>query len=175
MGAPRKHVKKAPKRRTPRRRTGERPRALVVAAARATAVRDVMTAEVACVTPELSLEALTALFVEGNISGAPVVNENGRPIGMVSKTDLVEERHLDGETRFEVIETDPRRITEQSRCCVRDIMMPLAFVLRETDSVQQAAALMATENIHHVPIVGDDGTVVGILSAFDLARWIAGR
>ena len=36
-----------------------------------------------------------------------------------------------------------------------------------------AAALMAYENIHRVPVVAADGAVIGIVSAMDIVRWVA--
>jgi hypothetical protein len=47
--------------------------------------------DVVCVEPKVSVEALTALFVERGFSGAPVVDGHGKPIGVLSKTDLLRE------------------------------------------------------------------------------------
>lgn len=126
--------------------------AVVSTIAAATRLRDVMTPVVTCVTPDLSLDSLTELLLERGISGVPVVDEEGRPIGVVSKTDLV-----------------GRVATDRT---VLDVMMPVAFSLHDTDTLERAAQLMAAEHVHRIPLVDDQGRVSGILTSFDLARWV---
>lgn len=128
------------------------------ASADATSVGAVMRRNVIRVTPELRLERLVSMLVEWEISGAPVVDRDGKPIGMVSKTDVLRATAAGGDSHELV---------------VRDIMMPLSFSLTESASVAQAAALMAFEGVHRVVIVGMTGAVVGILSSLDVLRWVA--
>ena len=52
-------------------------------------------------------------------------------------------------------------------------MTPVAFTLEETAPLAYAAALMATEGVHRLPVVALDGKVVGILSSMDVLRWMA--
>ncbi len=51
--------------------------------------------------------------------------------------------------------------------------MPKAFTLPASATLSRAAALMAFEGIHRVPVVSTDGRVVGIVSSLDVARWLA--
>jgi CBS-domain-containing membrane protein len=139
------------------------------AAAEATAIAEIMTPTPLCVPPELSVESLTSLFLERGISGAPVVDEAGRAIGIVSKTDLVRERFIEGDT---AVLPDGFHVEQLDGATVMDVMMPLAFTLRATDSIGRAARLMATEHIHRVPVTDLEGRVIGIVTTFDLARWI---
>ncbi|HZS42132.1 MAG TPA: CBS domain-containing protein [Polyangia bacterium] len=120
-----------------------------------TPVSSVMSGDVICVTADYSIEAITALLVERNFSGAPVVDAEGRAIGVVSKTDLLRDQLAPG------VET------------VGDVMMPLAFTLPESAPLSQAAALMVKEGVHRLPIVSAEGRVVGLLTAFDVMRWLA--
>ncbi len=53
--------------------------------------------------------------------------------------------------------------------------MSLVFSLPEHASLAQAAALMALEGVHRIPVVAADGKVVGIVSSLDLMRWMARR
>ncbi|MCA9597046.1 MAG: CBS domain-containing protein [Myxococcales bacterium] len=151
----------------------------------ATPVTEVMTSAVLCVSADTTLEALTSLFLEHGISGAPVVDDQGRPIGVVSKTDLLREMTVRGQT--EEVESRTFRVhgwdidlgrgfhlAEVAQARVRDIMMPLAYALPESAPLSLAAALMAQEGVHRVPVVsGNDGSVVGIVSALDVLRWLA--
>jgi CBS domain-containing protein len=157
--------------------------------AEAVHVREVMTREVVCLEPGMDLDATASLFLERGISGAPVVDPEGRPIGMVTKTDLMRAMH-DG-TDTEEIDTRPGRPSRHTRqggvevldegfalvrgrgAAVRDIMTPVAFTLSESAPLARAAALMAFEGVHRVPIVSVRGAVVGIVSALDVVRWLA--
>ena len=120
-----------------------------------TPLATVMTGDVICVRPGLAIDTLAALFIDRGIAGAPVVDETGRAIGVVSKSDLVQ------------------AALEREEGTVADIMMPIAFTLPETASLSHAAALMAFEGVHRLPVVASDGTIVGIVSAMDVVRWVA--
>jgi CBS domain-containing protein len=52
-------------------------------------------------------------------------------------------------------------------------MMPLAITLNERSSVAHAAAMMAAEDVHHVPIVDVHGRMIGLVSSMDIVRWLA--
>jgi CBS domain-containing protein len=143
-------------------------------------VVSIMSAETVCVDPELSLEALLALFLDRGISGAPVVNEAGRPLGVVSKTDLL--RHQQENAGLvelvpesaEPVELEPGFHLEQIGVGkVKDVMTPVSFTLGEGATVARAAALMAHEGVHRVPVIAASGRVVGLVSALDVARWVA--
>ena len=148
-------------------------------------IRDVMTTDVTCVHPELALDTLELLFLERGIGAAPVIGGDGRALGVVSKTDLVRERHENADGILEMSLSGPetrnagdalepgfhiQRI-EQGR--VKHIMTPIAFAMPETASVARTAAMMAYEGVHHTPVVSADGRVVGIVSSLDLLRWLA--
>jgi CBS domain-containing protein len=128
-----------------------------------TPVSEIMTAEVICVAPDVPLEALLALMIERGISGVPVVNERGLPVGMVSKTDLVRYRYENGDT------------SSLDETTVSEVMLPIAHTVLEGTSLAHAAALMAWEGIHRLPVCGERGDVVGMLSALDLVRWMSRR
>lgn len=120
------------------------------------AIADVMARDVACVRDDVAIESLLALFRDRAIGAAPVVDAAGYPIGVVTKSDLVRER-------------------DELDFTVADVMTPMAFTLREDDPLSRAAAVMATERVHHLPIVAADGRVVGMLSSLDFARWVAAQ
>lgn len=124
-------------------------------------ISEIMATRVLCVSPHLPLGALKELFLKHGISGAPVVDEDGLPVGIVSKTDLVRHGHCE-----EAEKADEDAV-------VANIMTHLAFCLPANESIAKAAALMAFEGMHRVPIVGTHGEVVGIVSSLDIVRWLA--
>lgn len=127
-----------------------------------TLVTEVMTTDVTCVEPSLGLERLTELFLTLRFSGAPVVTPEGRPVGMVSKTDLVREAY---EAAIDPEEGTPRTVA--------DVMSERPTCVQDTAHLGEVAALMALEGLHRVPVLGRDGRVCGIVSALDVARWVA--
>ena len=120
-------------------------------------VTAVMTRNVTCAARDLSASALAHLMVETRIGCVPVIDEAGQPVGMITKLDLVEQL-LASESRAET---------------AYQLMMPITLTLGLHATVAHAAALMAFEDIHHVPIVGDDGVLIGIVSSMDVVRWLA--
>jgi len=152
--------------------------------AETTPVAEIMTKHVVCVQPDLGIEALTDLFLERGISGAPVVDSAGRTLGIVSKTDVLRDYADRGETAelgaAEVKSGGIRaqldrgmHVLDTRDATVRDVMTPLAFTLPADASIARASALMALEGVHRVPVVAETGRVVGILSALDVLRWLA--
>jgi CBS domain-containing protein len=51
-------------------------------------------------------------------------------------------------------------------------MMPLAMTLDEHATVAHAAAMMATEDMHHVIVVSDHAQLVGVVSTKDITNWL---
>jgi CBS domain-containing protein len=119
-----------------------------------TPVSRIMSLNVQCVTEDVSLPALAICLLDRGYSGTPVIDEEGKPVGIVSKTDLL--RH---------------GVTSKGR--VKDIMSPMSFTLDEDQSISKASALMAYEGIHRLPVVDAAGKVVGLLSSLDILHWLA--
>lgn len=126
-----------------------------------TPISALMSSSVCCVREDVSIEAVAALLTEGVFRGVPVVDEGGKPIGVVSGADLVRHHYDSGAAPDEPLST------------VGDIMSDISFTLDEGASVSQAAAGMAFESIHCIPVVDPIGQLVGILSSLDVLYWLA--
>lgn len=136
----------------------------------------------------MSLEALTDVFLERGFGGAPVVDENAQPIGVVSKTDLLDQRFVAGDTGEAVargweasrghqrVQLGPGIHVEQVPYdTVADAMTRAAITLPEDAPVAQAAAIMVRQGIHRVLVVSEDGKLTGIVTGSDIMRWVARR
>jgi CBS domain-containing protein len=121
-------------------------------------VTDIMSRQLTCASTDLEIDRLLELVVQQHIGCIPVVDDHGRPVGMVTKLDLVEQ----------LSEADTGK-----RLTARHVMMPLAFTLGERATVAHAAAMMAAEDVHHVPIVDAGGAAIGLVSSIDIVRWLA--
>jgi CBS domain-containing protein len=138
-------------------------------------IAEAMAREVTCVTSDVSVETLEALFVEENVAAVPVVDDDGFPIGLVSKSDLVRAQYENGDTRVTSAPLAEGLHETAPRGTVTDVMTPLAYTLRETDPLSRAAAVMAMENVHQLPVVDGEGRVVGMIESLDFVRWIASQ
>jgi CBS-domain-containing membrane protein len=125
-----------------------------------TPVSEIMTRDVLCVSPKSSCEALIAMMMEHGFSGAPVIDDHQKIVGVASKTDLL---------RWAAGTPD----SKQRNRMVEDIMTPVAFTVSETAMISEAAALMVFESAHRLPVVSRDEKVIGIVSSLDILRWIA--
>lgn len=134
-----------------------------------------MTRGAVTVRADASQEQLVTLLLEHGISQAPVVDDDGRPVGVVSKTDVVIAQHERGDTEVSQAEAGGQgRHVHEVGGLVRDIMTPVAFTLPETVSIGEAARRLLADNVHAVPVVSPDNRVIGVLSATDIMAWVAG-
>lgn len=141
------------------------------AAAESTAVSEVMSRSVVSLAPDTRVESVSKMFLERGISSAPVVDENWHPIGMISKTDLLRGIMDAGGVQQEPPAGEAEHGEGHTR--VRDITMPQVLSLHEEAPISVAAALMAYEGVHRLPIVASSGEVVGVISTLDIIRWVA--
>jgi CBS domain-containing protein len=149
------------------------------------AVSTIMVRDVFCIGPKVGVEELAAVLLSRNISGVPVVDAQGKPIGVVTKTDLlrlIADQRDDGSSQTLLVRVKEGtafeigagfRVDAFAGYTVEDIMTPLVFSLHHESSIARAAAMMAFEGVHRVPIVAEDGRVVGLLSSLDVLRWFA--
>jgi CBS-domain-containing membrane protein len=117
-------------------------------------ITQVMTRTPVTARATSSVPALVALMTEHHIGCIPIVDELDRPTGIVTKLDLVECR-------------------DDERQTAREVMMPHAMFLLEDATVARAAALMTTEGFHHLLVVDARRALVGVVSTFDITRWVA--
>lgn len=116
-------------------------------------VTAIMTRDIVCARPDLSVGALKDLLVRNHIGCLPIVDDRGRPKGIVTKLDLVE--------------------CKESALTAAEVMMPLAITLNTHATIAHAAAMMAVEDFHHLMVVGSDHVLVGVVSSMDIVRWLA--
>lgn len=141
-----------------------------------TPISEVMHKPSHCVTEQQSVGELVALFLDKGIGAAPVVDDNEKPIGFVSKTDIVRELKGHGTGERQAVDQhiqpwwDADRLSQLQ---VGDIMTPCLYAFSPATSVADATAAMAFEGIHHIPVVEESGKLVGILSTLDLLDWTA--
>jgi len=121
------------------------------------------------VNRESTLASVTALFAQHADEAALAVDADGHAVGIVTKSAAWRELYGVQDAVSEGLLSDFEEVPR-----VKHIMAPLDFTLHPEDDVSDAAALMAHERITHVAVSLGEKRVFGILSAFDVLRWLAG-
>jgi CBS domain-containing protein len=147
-------------------------------------VARIMSRPAICAHPDMSLETVAAKLVNNRLSRLPVVDDQGRLVGIISKTDLLIE---------ELAQADPTEWRPEadrawragaplaaqgiglrkSQATLRELMKAAPVTVNETMTITHASKLMAEHHLHGVPVVGANGTVTGMLSVLDIVRWVA--
>lgn len=144
-------------------------------------VRDVMTSPVITVSPEDTLEHVARTMLERGVSAVPVVEEDGRLVGIVCEEDFFAREHPIPFTAFRapqlfghwVPPEGLEEIYELGRTVkAKEIMRPPEVTVTEDTTVSEAARLMLETGREHLPVVRD-GKVVGIVTRRDLLKLMA--
>jgi CBS domain-containing protein len=143
-------------------------------------VRDIMTRDVATVSPSTSVATIAHILLERRISAVPVLDQTGRIVGIVSEGDLLRrvevgtEPHprwweflIGGSDRLagDYIKSHGRRAA--------DVMTRKVYTIAEDAPLAEIAELLETRRIKRVPVV-QGGRLVGIVSRSDLVRALIG-
>ena len=143
--------------------------------------KDIMTKEVITVKPETTIEELARLLMKQQISGAPVVDDKGKIVGIVTENDLISKNsrlHIPTILRLfdayiplgtSKMESDIRKMAAST---VEDICTKEIITVDEEASVEYIATIMTEKRIHILPVVRE-GKLVGIIGKKDLIKGIA--
>jgi len=115
--------------------------------------RDIMTRKVCTIHPEASAQEAAQLLDQMRISGLPVVDEDGKIIGIITEADIISKVDREGLGVAEIMSNE------------------VIFVSEET-SVSEIAMLLTDRKIKRVPVV-NDGKLVGIVSRADIVHAVA--
>jgi CBS domain-containing protein len=127
-------------------------------------LRDVMSKHLVCGRPDLEISTIVRLMSRHRVGCVPIVDEQRRPIGMITKLDIVEQLDAAMRAHGELPGDLRARVAE-------DVMMPIALVLDETATVAHAASMMVAEDTHHILVVRGI-ELVGIVSSKDIVAWL---
>jgi CBS domain-containing protein len=144
--------------------------------------RDIMTQAVLTVSPETLVSDLAKTLVGKNIGGVPVVDADGRLVGIVTQSDLVARAQelelppalniLDFHLYLEVPSHLFRKLEKMLGATVGDIMSPKPVTVSPDTPVPRLAALMDRQKVHTLPVLEGE-KIVGIIGKIDLVRALA--
>ena len=120
-------------------------------------VQHVMTKGVVAVHPETSIDEAISIILDHQISGLPVVDQDGQVLGVISEVDIIEL----------VYQSDIASST------VGDHMTREIKTLDVESSLDDAAGLLSQRTLRRIPIT-EQGRLAGIVSRRDLIRFLRG-
>ena len=139
-----------------------------------TSVRDVMSRDVVAARPDAPLASTVRQLVESPYRALPVVDPQGRVVGIVTNSDLVERGGLG--LRVELLRTlSPRELAAELAASERgktvaDVMTSPVATIGPAATLADAAHLMVARSLKRVPVVDERDRLLGMVSRVDLLR-----
>jgi CBS domain-containing protein len=130
-------------------------------------VGDVMTEEVITLGPNTPFQKVAALLDANDIAAAPVIDDDGAPVGMVSASDVL--RHETGMPDPQGQDGNDEHAWGKARARTAGTLMSSpVFTARADWTIPRAARELRRRHVKQLPVIGDDGLLTGIVSRSDL-------
>ena len=146
-------------------------------------VADIMTRNPLVVKNETPLNEAIQLLAERRISGLPVVDADGKIIGIISETDLMWQEtgvtpppyimFLDSVIYLQNPAKYEREIHKALGQTVGEVMSTDIITISPDQTLKAAAQIMHDHNVHRLPVVDADEKIIGILTRGDIVRAMA--
>ncbi|QKV90592.1 CBS domain-containing protein [Streptomyces sp. NA02950] len=134
-------------------------------------VSDVMTRTVVAVGRDASFKELVETLSQWHVSAMPVLEGEGRVIGVVSEADLLpkEEFRDSDPDRFEQLRRLPD-LAKAGAVTAEELMSSPAVSVHTDATLAEAARIMAVKGVKRLPVVDAEGKLQGIVSRGDLLK-----
>jgi CBS domain-containing protein len=144
--------------------------------------KDIMTADVITVKEDTTVGEIGRIFIEKGISGAPVVDDEGRLLGIVTEHDLISQnsrlhiptilRLFDAYIPIGASGRLEEEIKRMAASTVGEISTRKVVTVEEETLLEDVATLMTDRKIHLIPVMKGE-TITGVIGQRDLIRGIA--
>ncbi len=146
---------------------------------------DLMTPNPVSIHKKATLREAAAMLTDREISAAPVIDDAGRPVGVLSRADIVRhdretatylkpasEFYQEAELTLPSGEAfrDGFQVQAIDRTEVGEIMTPTVISVPPREPAEDVVAQMLAFKVHRLFVVDDAGVLVGVISAFDILR-----
>jgi CBS domain-containing protein len=149
-----------------------------------TPVRDVMTREVATLSPDQPIAEAADALSAGRFGAMPVVDADGRFVGLLRDEDLIaSEARVHVPTYLMLLGTSvplpgsmkrfERELHKVAGATVAEVMDEHPVTVAPDATLEDVATLMHEGDVSHVPVIDEDGRVVGLVARSDIVRFIA--
>jgi CBS domain-containing protein len=145
-------------------------------------VKDVMSKNVITISPEDSISDAIEKMAKNNISGLIVVEEE-KVVGVISESDVLrvfksEIPEISTSTNatlsiFLILEKGIKAINEMKKIGklkVKNLMSKRVFYVKPEDTILEAARIMSKKDVRRLPVIDENGKLVGVISRTDILR-----
>jgi CBS domain-containing protein len=119
-------------------------------------VRDIMSTNVACCSPDAGLAQVAQMMVENDCGEIPVINSSGAPIGVVTDRDII----------CRIIAKGENPLTMQAG----DAMSTPCVTVSPESTLERCCEVLEKNQIRRVLVVDGDGALCGLVAQADIAR-----
>ena len=116
-----------------------------------------MSPQVIVAKENTNAEAISARLLAGEFNGAPVVDDNGAVIGIVTAIDILKAIRKNGNRKLNAM-------------VAKDIMTPNPSVVNKDTPIEDIIDIMIEKEIVLVPVVKDGNKLVGVVARLDIIR-----
>jgi len=141
-------------------------------------VKDIMVKEVITIQKDASVEELSELLIKNKISGVPVIDSDGKLVGIATEGDLIikdSDLHfpryfklLDSIIYLESLNKFKKSLKKFLGTKVEDVMTAKIKTVKEDSTVGDAANMMIKYNINRVPVLDSKDELAGIVTRADI-------
>jgi CBS domain-containing protein len=145
---------------------------------------DLMTEQVVSLPEDAPLHEAIAVMTDRGFSGAPVINDAGRPVGVISRSDIlvhdrnasvyakrVPEYYTHSDLRAAIGEDVAGfQVEAVDRTMVQDVMTPVVFSVRPETPARQVIEEMLHLRVHRLFVIDHDDVLVGVIAMSDILR-----
>jgi len=145
-------------------------------------IKDIMTKQVITVGEDDTVDKCANLLITYNLSGLPVIDDDGKVKGIVTEGDLIRRAaKIDGPATLEVLGgiiylESPKKFMEEIKRSManiaRDIMTKNVISVNPDKTIEDAATLLVQKNIKRLPVIDKEGNLVGIVSRKDIMKYL---
>ncbi|HNQ85071.1 MAG TPA: CBS domain-containing protein [Deltaproteobacteria bacterium] len=142
--------------------------------------KDIMTEKVITFSPETGIVEAARVLMENHINGAPVLDGDGRLVGILCRDDLIsQQKKLPLPSYFVVLDgiiplISPKHIEKEvdkiAATIVEHAMTARPVTVTPETSIEDVASLMVDKKIHTIPVVDSGGRLVGIVGKEDVLK-----
>jgi CBS domain-containing protein len=142
--------------------------------------KNIMTSGVVAVTPETSIGQLSKVLLENKVSGVPVVDGEGKLIGIVSEADIIKDNiNVQFPFYFDPLmvsgyvvdfEKYNEDIKDYLNSKVETIMNHRVKTVNPSTSISEIADIMVSNKVNRIPVIDENKKVVGIITRADIIK-----
>lgn len=146
-------------------------------------VAEIMTTDPVTVSPKTSLQEAIQILADRDISGLPVVDDEGQLVGVISETDLTWQAtgveappyimFLDSVIYLQNPAKHNQEIHKALGQTVEEAMSGRLTTVKGSQLVREAAQIMHEKKLRRLPVVDDSGKLVGMITQGDVIRMMA--